>query len=135
MWTSNNGNLGLVMAMTVEDEELAQAAVRLDNNPLSRDAVEAYWRLLGPRRSGLELMRAFRRWALVSREGVCAMAAAYRDLWLTTGEGPRSSYIDPALLQRLADEEKSVDGQQADDIRWVLSGLGEEGVEPQEQKP
>ena len=109
--------------------KLANFKNALDANPTSVEAANCYWDALKSFagrdvRSGGYLIEAYRGCAVASHTGVVALARAYKELFETTGDGPRAELFDPELIRALqAQLRESANGDRAT-VQWVLTSIG-----------
>jgi hypothetical protein len=101
-------------------ESLRQA---LNSDPTNLDAANRYWTALASFQCGGDVIEAYRRVALVSQEGVIALARAYRELFESSGEGPRAAYFDSDLLQALRSRLPELPEGDRRTVEWLLQSI------------
>src|SRR5215470_4371576 len=85
------------------EEELKKDRQSLKDDPKNIELANRYWTKLGrgDYRCGRHVIEAYREAALASSVGGAALARAYRELFLVSGEGPRPDYFDARLIEAL----------------------------------
>jgi hypothetical protein len=88
------------------DEDLERFWKELKEDPTNIKKANAYWDACGNYfrgdiRSGKFVINTFRECALHSKEGVVALAKAYKKLFLLSGEHPYRGYFDEELLKTI----------------------------------
>jgi|SRR5215471_8433322 len=107
------------------DEALASIRHSLKDDPTNIDLANRYWQTLaeGDYRSGRYVIEAYREAALVSSSGAAALARAYRELFLVSGEGPRPEYFDMRLIEILRIYTPQMPEADRVNVQWVLQLL------------
>jgi hypothetical protein len=108
------------------DEALATLSQRIKNDPTNLALANHYWQTLGKGdyRSGRYVMEAYRLAALSSIQGGAALAKAYRELFLVSGETPRPQFFDERLVEALKSYIREMPEPDCANLRWVLESIG-----------
>ena len=110
-------------------QKIVKLREALESDPTKVEVASSYWNALASFgghdvRSGGFVIEAFRRCALASREGVVALACAYKELFDATGEKPNAELFDKELIQVL--KARGVTDLREDDrkiVKWVLNSI------------
>jgi hypothetical protein len=107
------------------EEELASVRQSLRLDPANIDLTNRYWATLadGDYRSGRYVIEAYRETALASVTGGAALAQAYRELFLVSGEGPRSEFFDARLIEALRSYIPQMSEADRSNVQWVLQSI------------
>ena len=70
------------------------------------------------------MIEAYRAAAISSKDGVKALACAYRDLFQMSGEVPRPAYFDDQLVVALQAGMAKLSGSESSDLEWLLRSIG-----------
>jgi len=107
------------------EEELKKDRQSLKDDPENIELANRYWRNLGrgDYRCGRHVIEAYREAALASSAGGAALASAYRELFLVSGEGPRPVDFDTRLVEALKSYIPDIPEAERTDIRWVLQTI------------
>ena len=107
------------------DEELARVLQSLKDDPTNIELVNRYWLTLakGDYRCGRYVIEAYRDVALASGVGGAALARAYRELFLASGEAPRPAYFDKRLIEVLRSYVHEMPEPDRTDVQWVLQTI------------
>ena len=97
----------------------------LKKTPTNINLANHYWAKLaeGDYRSGRYLIEAYREAALTSGTGAAALARAYRELFLDSGEEPRRQYFDVRLIQSLRSYIAEMEEGDRVNTQWVLETI------------
>ena len=127
---STCGNIPASMERkTSPDRELLERLKHaLASDPTNVDSANRYWKALGVRQSGRDVIETFRAAALASRDGVIAFAHAYRELSENSGEAPRLAFFDKELLRTLEASVASLPQREQHILHWVLQSVGSSGI-------
>lgn len=68
-------------------------------------------------------MEAYREAALTSSVGAAALSHAYQELFLVSGEGPRSVFFDERLIEALRSYIPQMSETDRVNVRWVLKSI------------
>lgn len=104
----------------------------LKDSPTDLERANRHWfALAGDRakneadlRSGSDVIEAYRAAAISSKDGVKALACAYRDLFQMSGEVPRPAYFDDQLVVALQAGMAKLSGSESSDLEWLLRSIG-----------
>jgi len=115
------------------NQEIATLREALRSNPTNLERANRYWFALAgdttkgqaDLRTGSNVIEAYREAALSSRQGVEALAAAYRDLFEMSGENPSPAHFDQSLLRALKAELPEVSGEGRRNLEWLLRSIGQ----------
>lgn len=121
------------------NQKLAFLRKELQRSPANLELANRYWCALagdrakneGDYRSGRDVIEAYRRAALLSKDGVEAFARAYKELFDTSGEAPRLAYFDELLLRSLKARLPEVGVADRKKVEWILHSIGRSDVEGQ----
>jgi len=113
------------------NQEITSLHKALKDSPTDLALANRYWlALAGDRakneadlRSGSNVIEAYRAAALSSKDGVEALARAYRDVFQMSGEVPRSAYFDDKLVMALK-AGMSEFAAESGDLEWLLRSIG-----------
>ena len=106
------------------DKELIETLKKaLASDPTNIDAANRYWKALGAWQCGGDVIEAFRPAALASRKGVIALAHAYRELFESSGEGPRPGYFDKELSRAMEVSLEGLPENESATVRWILDSI------------
>ena len=97
----------------------------LGDDPKNIELANRYWTTLaqGDCRSGRYVIEAYREAALASSVGGTALARAYRELFLLSGERPCPVYFDTPLIEVLKSYIPELPEADRTDVRWVLQTI------------
>jgi hypothetical protein len=117
------------MARSRLDEALASIRQSLIDDPTNLELANRYWATLaeGDYRSGRYVIEAYREAAVASSMGAAALSHAYRELFLVSGERPRSEYIDARLIEALGSYIPQMSEADRVNVGWVLQSIGATG--------
>jgi len=107
--------------------EILRQALRAD--PTNLGIADRYWKARAAYkgkydiRCGRHIIEAYREAALRSPQGVIALASAYKDLFTTTGEGPRPVYFDDDLVCALQRYLPELPERERSTVRWILESV------------
>jgi hypothetical protein len=112
-----------------EEEALKVLRHSLRNDPANLDLATRYWKELAncdghDVRTGSDVIEAFRSVALQSNRGVIALAQAYRELFLDSGEGPRVQLFDDELIAALRRSVPDLPESSRSEVQWILQSIG-----------
>jgi hypothetical protein len=101
---------------SVTHERVEELLVFLSQNPSDLAAAEAYWNALGnvqgvSIRSGQHAVEAFGEAALGDPRAAVALASAYKQLSMDSGERPRRAMFSGRLLKALRAALSSLEGK------------------------
>ena len=120
------------MPSSRDDEEQDPRILRqcLDLEPGNLDLANRYWNALGTHksrdvRSGALVIETFHSVALNSREGIVALARAYRELFLKSGESPRIELFDEELITVLRRGDPELPESARSEVQWMLRSITE----------
>jgi len=110
-------------------ERIASLEALLDQDPENADLARRLWSALDVAGkynawSGARALAIFRAPAISSADGVVALADAFMELWLVTGEPPRGSSFDEELRSAIARASDAVGGDQKRRVQWLLKRIG-----------
>jgi hypothetical protein len=105
----------------------------LASDPANLDIANRYWNALGAWkahdvRSGRYVIECHRNAAISSRQGVIALADAYREMFNESGEAPRREYFDEDLVRALETAYLELADHERVTVEWVLDSL-DQGTE------
>ena len=111
--------------------KLIELKKTLDSYPRNICAAHRYWDALGSVkgrdvRSGGFVIEAYRGCALASREGVVAIARAYRELFEKSGESPRPEVFDKELIEALKRQPPELPDNDQVTVQWVLTSIDQQ---------
>jgi hypothetical protein len=114
------------------NRKLAGLREELQRSPANLDLANRYWRALaGDRakneadyRSGRDVIEAYREAALLSKEGVEALACAYQELFHISGEIPRMAFFDEPLVLSLKAKLPEMAETNRRNVEWILHSIG-----------
>jgi hypothetical protein len=98
-------------------------------DPTNLAVANRYWEGLGSVlghydvRSGQYVIKAYRNCALISGEGVLALAVAYRELNEMSGEGPRAKFFDEELIESMRSRLPELPHGDRSVVQWVLDSI------------
>ena len=116
---------GIRNTMIATNAMLAAMLRDLYADPTNLVLANQYWKALGSRISGRDVIKTYRTAALHSCEGAVAFAYAYHELFQVSGEGPHLAYFDEELILALENclhRASAANGYEL--IRWVLISIG-----------
>jgi hypothetical protein len=111
-----------------EEEDPRTLRQRLDLDPRNLDLANRYWNALGTHkghdvRSGALVIETFCSVALDSREGIVALARAYQELFLNSGESPRIELFDEELITALRRCDPELPESVRSEVQWILRSI------------
>ena len=114
---------------TSPDKELIESLKKaLASDPTNIDAANRYWKALGVWQSGGHVIEAFRAAAIASCKGVAALARAYRELFESSGEGPRPVFFDKELSRAMKASLEGLPENERATVRWILDSIRSSGA-------
>ena len=111
-----------------KDEDLERFWNELKVDPTNIKKANTYWiacgnYFRGDIRSGQFVINAFKKCALSSKEGVLALAKAYRILFLMSGESPYKDFFDQELIISIRDAKFLLNEEDRKEVQWLLNYL------------
>jgi hypothetical protein len=106
------------------EKELQAHRQSLKQDPTNLELANRYWKAIDSSQCGGYVHDAYRGAALASSVGAAAFAQAYRELFSSSGEGPRMVHFDEPLIQALEAYLPQLTGEDHSNVEWVLQTLG-----------
>jgi len=111
-----------------KDEDLERIWNELRADPTNIQKANAYWNACGNYfrgdiRSGQFVINTFKECALYSKEGVVALAKAYRTLFLLSGEYPYKDLFYQELTISIQEAKFLLNKEDKEVVQWLLDYL------------
>ena len=112
----------------INDASLEQLCQSLRMDPTNLTLADRYWNALGRYkgqdiRSGRYVIEVYRNAALTSREGIEALARAYKELFELSGESPRIVFFDKDLIYALQEYLRNKNQKEEAGVQWILESI------------